>query len=133
MHTPINRVSKGDYVYVLIPDHPNSTSNGYVLEHRHVMGEHLGRYLTDKEEIHHKDEDKKNNSIENLVLCADHAEHMKYHTPGRTMVRLECPVCGEEFTKERNRTHLVKKHSDATCCSRHCGGVRARQKQLGRI
>jgi hypothetical protein len=135
MHTPIKRVSKGDYMYVLIPDHPNATKNGYVLEHRHVMEEHLGRYLSAKEEIHHKDEDKKNNNIDNLVLCADRAEHAKYHTPGRTMVTLECPVCGVEFTKEKHRTHLsgAPYLSDATCCSRSCGCKRGRLKQLGRL
>ena len=37
------RVSKGDYMYARIPEHPNATAAGYVLEHRIVMENHIGR------------------------------------------------------------------------------------------
>ena len=36
-------VSKGDYLYALVPEHPKATKNGYVLLHRIVMENHLGR------------------------------------------------------------------------------------------
>lgn len=39
-----------------------------VLEHRHVMAEHLGRPLTDDETVHHLDGDKANNALGNLQL-----------------------------------------------------------------
>ena len=38
-------VSKGDYNYAVVPEHPNKTKFGYVLEHRIVMENHLGRLL----------------------------------------------------------------------------------------
>jgi hypothetical protein len=40
-----------------------------------VMEQHLGRYLTREECVHHVDGDKKNNSLENLqvMLRSDHA------------------------------------------------------------
>lgn len=38
-------VSKGDYNYALVPDHPNSTTNGYVLEHIIVIENEVDRIL----------------------------------------------------------------------------------------
>lgn len=67
-------ISKGDYNYVLVPDHPNATKNGYVLEHRVVMENHLGRLLGPSEVVHHKNGSGKDNRLENLTLETK-AEH----------------------------------------------------------
>ena len=50
-----------------------------VLEHRLVMAETLGRDLTDEEVVHHIDEDKLNNAIENLQLFPNNSAHRKFH------------------------------------------------------
>ena len=78
----------GGYKYILSPNHPNKTKTGYVVEHRLVMEKHLGRLLKKKEVVHHKDENKLNNIIENLVLyesIGKHTsnEHMKKDELGR--------------------------------------------------
>lgn len=39
-------VSKGDYNYAVVKGHPFSTKNNYVLEHRIVMENKLGRVLS---------------------------------------------------------------------------------------
>lgn len=54
--------------YVYRPDHPNAYGGRYVLEHRLVMEEHLGRLLTPDEIVIHRDRDKSNNAIANLEL-----------------------------------------------------------------
>lgn len=59
-------VSKGDYNYAVVLGHPNSTKYNYVLEHRIVMENYLGRILDTNEVVHHIDGNKKNNSIENF-------------------------------------------------------------------
>ena len=46
----------------------NSTSNGYVLLHRVLMENHLGRLLNAEEVVHHIDGDKMNNVLNNLLM-----------------------------------------------------------------
>jgi len=56
------------------------TVNGkQVLAHRHIMEEHLGRKLEKNEVVHHIDFNKKNNSIENLMVMTD-SEHNRLHS-----------------------------------------------------
>src|SRR5690606_23130183 len=50
------------------PQHPNADTTGYVLEHRFIMSEFLGRPLTSKETVHHINGDRGDNRIENLQL-----------------------------------------------------------------
>jgi len=50
-----------------MPDHPGA-SGQYVFEHRIIMEQVLGRYLVDGEEVHHRNGDRADNSVENLEL-----------------------------------------------------------------
>lgn len=45
-------VSKGDYRYAVIPEHPNAINYGYVLEHRAIIDNALGRLLGPNEVVH---------------------------------------------------------------------------------
>jgi len=75
-------ISKG-YRYIYAPDHPNKGRGNYVLEHRLVMEQKLGRYLDQSEVVHHVDGNRMNNSIENLVLFQTNAKHLKHELAGR--------------------------------------------------
>ena len=55
-----------------------SRKDGYVMEHRLTMAQHLGRPLSRTEVVHHIDHDVANNSIENLQLFANNAEHKRF-------------------------------------------------------
>jgi len=70
-------IDNGGYVYIYMPNHPNSNSKHYIYEHVSVMEKRIGRFLIDKEEIHHINEIKTDNRIENLFLCKNHSEHLK--------------------------------------------------------
>lgn len=67
------------YVLILSPEHPNGDVYGYVKEHRLVMEKHLGRYLTRDEQIHHRDHNRSNNDILNLMYFPNNVEHRHYH------------------------------------------------------
>lgn len=71
-------VKKG-YRKILIPHHPRADRKGYVFEHIVIMESVIGRPLIVGEECHHIDKNRFNNSIDNLTLFTNHAEHMKSH------------------------------------------------------
>lgn len=71
-------LNKG-YRKILMPRHPRADGKGYVFEHIVIMEAVLGRALAKGEEVHHRDFDRANNAPDNLVVCASHAEHMRFH------------------------------------------------------
>jgi len=92
---------RSGYRFIKIPDHPFANNLGYVREHRLVMEKFLGRYLTPKEVVHHKDGNKLNNSVENLAIM-DNREHPHTHAP-----------------KKRYCTLCEKKHLARGFCKKH--------------
>ena len=98
------------------------TDTGRKYEHRHKIEEKLGRELKDNEIVHHKNEDTKDNSIENLEIMKA-SEHVKKHHEGKGVgtIELECDYCGEVFMREYSQRAENKGH-DNTYCSRECVG-----------
>ena len=72
------RVTHKGYIYLYAQDHPSANKRGYVLEHRLVVEESLGRLLEADEHVHHINEIKDDNRLENLMLMAP-GEHVAHH------------------------------------------------------
>jgi hypothetical protein len=125
-------VSKGDYNYAVVKGHPKANKLGYILEHRVVMENHLGRLLNSDEVVHHINHDRKDNRVENLeVMTAKQHQLLHGKEIGRKYCHLKCPECGVEFCKEIRDTFL-QKGGRFTTCSAKCRGKLSRKIQLGR-
>lgn len=67
------------YLKIKLPDHPFCDKSGYVFLHRYVAEQHLGYPIDPKEyAVHHIDEVKTNNNLDNLVVIR-HSAHMRLH------------------------------------------------------
>lgn len=78
------KMSKG---YRMV-QHPNGSLDKnnrrvYILEHRLVMEQHLGRPLLECEVVHHKNKDVLDNRIENLGLFVNNADHLRQTLKGQ--------------------------------------------------
>lgn len=123
-------VSKGDYNYAVVFEHPCATKHGYVLEHRIVVENHLGRLLNPNEVVHHKNGEKKDNRIENLDVLPGQV-HARLHgmEQGQKWCELKCPNCSGIFHRPLRQTFL-QKSSRFTTCSPRCRGQLSRLIQL---
>lgn len=77
------KINTKGYICIYKPEHPFSNEK-YVVEHRLVMEEFLGRYLKPEETVHHINGIVSDNRIENLMLFDNRAEHTKYHAQLKT-------------------------------------------------
>jgi hypothetical protein len=101
------RTHVNGYVLIFVgPDHPMANGSGYVLEHRVIMADHIGRMLTAEEVVHHKMEieggsgRRDDNRIENLVLFSSTGEHSRHH-------KLIAPFCSNGHPRTEANTHIT--------------------------
>lgn len=78
-------INSNGYAMVMKKGHPFSDKSGYILEHRYVMEQSIGRYLYTHETVHHKNGNKLDNRIENLQLRSSQ------HGQG---ISVSCADCG---------------------------------------
>jgi hypothetical protein len=86
------RVVRGGYIQMLVPNHPSlmGTKRKYVLEHRLVMEQELGRFLFSHEQVHHKNGIRDDNRPENLELWAH--QQPSGQRVGEQHIK-HCPTC----------------------------------------
>ena len=85
------KTGRTSYWLIHQPDHPRANRHGYVREHRLVMEQMLGRYLTPKEVVDHIDRDGLNNAPANLRLFSTNAEHLAATLVGSTQRPRQAP------------------------------------------
>lgn len=93
------------YKKIYAPNHPYCDAHGYVLEHRIIMEQYIGRYLDPEEQIHHKDGNKLNNIIENMEIL-NRSSHSKITTKLNPQCQKQdlsgriCLECGSDKTRK---------------------------------
>ena len=71
--------TSGGYIGVLVESNPFRDKRGYVMQHRLVIEESIGRYLRKDEVVHHINGIKDDNRLENLLLMTRKEHHLMHH------------------------------------------------------
>lgn len=98
------------YVKILRPDHPKNI-RGYIYEHRAVFEVYLQRMLQPWETVHHINEVKIDNRLENLFLCTI-KEHSAIHREGKRPTEEHRDKMRD--LAKKNKPHLVKRKPSGT-------------------
>jgi hypothetical protein len=88
------------YVRILSPEHKYNIK-GYVYEHRLVVEKYLNRYLEAWETVHHINEIKTDNRVDNLFLCTV-SEHSAIHREGRKPSQQHRKKMGETMRRKND-------------------------------
>ena len=101
---------------------------------RYLMEQHLGRKLTNEEEVHHKDHNKMNDVIENLE-GKNKTIHRREHNIKPIIIE-HCYICGSDIIvdskKRANHYRSKNKNPDKWFCSKHCSGIFGQKEQQNR-
>lgn len=104
-------VHRSGYVFVMAPEHHSANRDGYVLEHRLVIEQHLGRQLSKQEHVHHVDGDKANNALSNLVVLQKRAHHKLHAGAGLAAWRAANPAAASAHHVAAGRKGGVAKQA----------------------
>lgn len=93
-------VTGDGYIRVKCDGHPAASRSGHVLEHRLVVEKAIGRYLTAKEIVHHRNHVRDDNRLDNLEITDAH-RHTALHFPA-PVIR-HCEHCGKQVVRRLRR------------------------------
>ena len=105
-------VFTGKYLAILLPNHPMARSDGYVYIHQLQAEKIINRHLRKGECVHHINENKYDNDLDNLMVFKTIADHTAFHMGAdiyldddvwvaKSNIDLICPICGTN-KKERD-------------------------------
>ena len=126
---------KKGYVLIYQPDHPMSHV-GYVQEHTLVAEKALGKPLPKKAVIHHVDEDRQNNSHENLVICEDIAYHNLLHRRLRALKACgnanyrKCWICKQYDSVDNLKIYNGSSVVHSKCINDYHNGLNNKRKRI---
>ena len=109
---------KDGRVIIFSREYPGSHKSGYGLRSRIVWWLHTGKaFIGMSINIHHKNENKSDDRIENLENLS-HSEHLHYHNPpNQTAVTKVCAGCNQPFIIPKWR---LKDKSRGKYCGQKC-------------
>ncbi|AKQ08545.1 HNH endonuclease [Bacillus phage PBC2] len=114
--------TRNGYKMIYLPSHHRAGQDGMVYEHIYIAEQIIGRDILLEEDVHHMDEDRSNNSTDNLIVFKTHEDHSRFHKTG-IMVKLEdgtyispkqieikiCKQCNNEYEHHRNGEKFCSK------------------------
>ena len=99
------------------PDYPNAYQGGYALRSHVVWWLKTGVVASIDTQLHHKDENKLNDSLSNLILLT-HSQHRKIHQGND--VTLNCEHCLKDFIVKFSRAQeRVVRFCSQSCFHSH--------------
>lgn len=126
---------KQGYVRVWCKNHPLlKHTSGWVAQSRLIMEDHLGRYITEDEVVHHINGIRNDNRIENLKVMTVH-DHLSLHRLEKNAERRKkilakvCAECGKDKPYYNKRDNFITWNTDPrdrskalcrTCYTRIC-------------
>lgn len=109
----------GPYILVVAPkEYPGKKYRGrYCYKHSLVWWEATGEIVGVGQIIHHTNENKHDNRIENLELMTtnEHSSHHGGRVAARSVRLGVCPSCGNQFVQKKRPVQVF--------CSRRCIGL----------
>lgn len=116
---------RNGYKMIYLPTHPRAGQDGMVYEHVYIAEQKLGRVILLEEDVHHIDEDKSNNAMENLIVFKTHEDHSRYHKTGIMTETEDGTYISPQrmnICKQCNTEYAVYRGND-TFCSKECFDV----------
>ena len=99
------------YIEVYCPDNPRSNKKtGFVYLHVLQAEKKIGRYLNEKECVHHMDGNKTNNNPDNLIIFRTGADHSRFHRLKNPQIHTfedGISVCYGEKCKKKNNFNNI--------------------------
>lgn len=98
----LTRYNTNGYYQYYIPDHHLANKAGLVYEHQIMAEIMLGRDLNPKEVVHHKDKNRENNSLNNLMVFKTSADHSAYHAGREIILEGDVYVALDKYIRMNN-------------------------------
>jgi hypothetical protein len=99
----------------------------YIYEHRFIMENYLGRLLESNEVVHHKNENKLDNKLENLELKSK-SKHSSDHAKELIITELTCDFCKIVF--KRIKHDICKNYKHYFCCLSHAASFQQKERWI---
>lgn len=113
----------GKYLCDYSPNHKKATKEGYVYTHILQAEKLLNRKLKDLECVHHIDENKYNNDLNNLMVFKSKSDHTSFHRNGNAILEGDVYVCPNKTLNHKKLCPICKTnmmYCNSNMC-RECG------------
>lgn len=125
---------KGRYYVQIVWESGNHYQSMHLA--RFLMQEHVGRLLTDEEEVDHIDENKANDDLTNLQILTPKENHNKTFRKYELEIIEQCIWCDNFFTMSNVKQRLWKNKQRAgkagPFCTASCAAKYSAQQRLAK-